>query len=159
MAAKKTEKKKVGRPTKFKPEFYEQVMKYCLLGAKNDELAEHLGISTMTLQNWMVTDEKFVSTIRAGREEANANVATKTYHRAIGYEHIETEEVLVNGQPVEIKRKRYYPPETTAAIFWLCNRRPDKWRRGERQETVDSAADQAKAVHTLVKALFEAEGE
>lgn len=159
MAAKKTEKNKGGRPTKFKPEFYELAMNYCLLGARNDELAEYFGVAEQTLLNWMATDEKFLGAIKAGREEANANVATKTYHRAIGFERVETEEVMVDGKLVTLKKKKYYPPETTAAIFWLCNRRPDKWRRGERQDVVESVADQAKAVHTLVKALFEAEGE
>jgi hypothetical protein len=29
---------------------------------------------------------------------------------------------------VQIPIRKYYPPDTTACIFWLKNRKPDEWR-------------------------------
>jgi len=34
----------------------------------------------------------------------------------------------VNGEIVQTPIRKYYPPDTTAAIFWLKNRRKETWR-------------------------------
>ena len=54
------------------------------------------------------------------------------YKSATGYEYEERKEVqeVVDGvmrKRVEITRKQF-PPNATSAIFWLKNRKPDKWR-------------------------------
>lgn len=53
--------------------------------------------------------------------------------RALGYdfEEITTEiqELPGGGQRKHIRKvTKHVPPETAAGIFWLKNRRPDKWR-------------------------------
>ena len=45
--------------------------------------------------------------------------------RANGYEHDEVDIRVVSGEIVQTPIRKYYPPDTTAAIFWLKNRRPD----------------------------------
>ena len=40
--------------------------------------------------------------------------------------------MLSDGTVVEYTEEVHYPPDTVAMIFWLKNRRPDKWR--DRQE-------------------------
>ena len=52
---------------------------------------------------------------------------------ALGFEYEETiTEVYTDPAGVERKHirkiKKYSPPNTTAQIFWLKNRRPDIWR-------------------------------
>jgi len=143
-----------GRPTKFKPEYYELARNYCLLGATNADMAKYFNVSMECFNWWISHDPLFLQILKEGREQADAVVASRSYARACGFERVEKEQVLVGTQVVEIERTKYYPPETTAAIFWLCNRHPDKWRRGEKQEVVESTADQAKAVHSLLTALF-----
>jgi hypothetical protein len=59
-------------------------------------------------------------------------VASKLFHRAIGYEHPEDKIFNNNGEEMVVPTIKHYPPDTTAAIFWLKNRQPDKWR--DRQE-------------------------
>jgi hypothetical protein len=49
-----------------------------------------------------------VRPLKAGKEASDDRVERSLYQLAIGW----------NGQP----------PNTTAAIFWLKNRRPDRWR-------------------------------
>jgi hypothetical protein len=31
-------------------------------------------------------------------------------------------------------RRKYFPPDTKAGIFWLTNRMPDKWRRVQKHQ-------------------------
>jgi hypothetical protein len=31
-------------------------------------------------------------------------------------------------------KKKYFPPDTKAGIFWLTNRMPDKWRRVQKHD-------------------------
>lgn len=54
------------------------------------------------------------------------------FSRAIGYEHDEVDIRVVQNTIVQTPIRKYYAPDTTAGIFWLKNRRPDKWR--EKQE-------------------------
>ena len=59
---------------------------------------------------------------------------SKLYNRAIGYEYDEKTQESKKDQSgayrlVDTKTvKKHMPADTTAAIFWLKNRQPDKWR-------------------------------
>lgn len=122
-----------GRPTNYKTEYVELVFNYCLLGAKNTQLAEIFGITEITLHNWMKTYPKFFNAIKAGRDEADAKVTSSLYRKALGYERdeIELKVVSIGGgmSSVEhVKVRKYYPPDTTSMIFWLKNRQPRNWR-------------------------------
>lgn len=122
-----------GRPTDYKKEYVELVFNYCLLGAKNTQLAEIFEITEITLHNWMKTHPQFFNAIKAGRAEADAKVTSSLYRKALGYERDEIELKVVscgNGtsEVEKVKIKKFYPPDTTAAIFWLKNRRPKDWR-------------------------------
>ncbi|GAB7207355.1 hypothetical protein OS21_38510 [Dickeya oryzae] len=46
----------------------------------------------------------------------------------MGYEHEEDDIKAVNGEIVITPTIKRYPPDTTAAIFWLKNRQPKIWR-------------------------------
>ena len=50
------------------------------------------------------------------------------FARANGYEHDEVDIRVVQNEIVQTPIRKFYPPDTTAAIFWLKNRRPDMWR-------------------------------
>lgn len=92
-----------GRPTDFKPEYCELATNYCLLGATDSELADFLEISESTLNLWKQQHSEFSESIKAGKDKADSQVAKSLYQRA-----------LTN--------------DTTAAIFWLKNRRTTRWR-------------------------------
>jgi len=49
--------------------------------------------------------------------------------RALGYEYEEVKEKFEDGVITErTVTKKEVVPDTTAQIFWLKNRKPDKWR-------------------------------
>ena len=119
----------MGRPTKFKPEYADLTYKYCLLGATDADLAKFFEVEESTVNNWKIDFPDFLESIKRGKEEADANVAKSLYHRALGYEHPETKIVSYEGQITDqMDVTKHYPPDPTAAIFWLKNRQPDKWR-------------------------------
>lgn len=117
-----------GRPTKYKPEYAEQAYKLCLLGATDIEMADFFEVAESTLYLWKKEHPEFSEALKKGKMQADAVIAQKLYHRAKGYEHDEDQIFVYKGDPVIVPTTKHYPPDTTAAIFWLKNRQPDKWR-------------------------------
>lgn len=123
-----------GRPTKYKTEYEEQTYKLCLLGATDKDLASFFDVNEDTINEWKKKYTAFSESIKRGKEIADANVASKLYHRAIGYEH--PEDKIFNNMGIEmiVPTIKHYAPDPTAAIFWLKNRQPAKWRDKQEQE-------------------------
>lgn len=123
------DKNKGGRPSSYKKEYTEQAYNYCLLGATDKDLAAFFDVSEQTINSWKEKQPEFLESLKRGKEIADAVVASKLYHRAIGYEHIETITASYQGQITDkLDVIKHYAPDPTAAIFWLKNRQPDKWR-------------------------------
>ena len=118
----------MGRPTSYRSEYADQAYKFCLLGANNTKLARLFEVSHATVDNWIRDIPEFLGAIKAGREEADANVAKSLYHRALGYEHKEDDIRAINGEIVITPTIKRYPPDTGAATLWLKNRQPTVWR-------------------------------
>jgi transcriptional regulator with XRE-family HTH domain len=132
-----------GRPSKYDPSRLEEIKNYCLLGAKDKELATFLGISESTLNKWKEDYPEFSESIKAGKEIADSMVAQSLYRRALGYEHEDVDIRTVGvgkgfSEIVQTPIIKKYPPDPTSMIFWLKNRQKDKWR--ERQE-IDHTSD------------------
>ena len=118
----------VGRPTDYKPEYAELAKNYCLLGAKDTELSVFFDTSEKTLNEWKKKHPEFLQSIKEGKEEADARVAQSLFHRATGYSHPEDKIFNNGGAEMVVPTIKHYPPDTTAAIFWLKNRKPEIWR-------------------------------
>src|SRR5215471_18710453 len=112
-----------GRPTSYQPEYATVVEKLCLLGARDADLARAFDVSESTIDNWKAAHPEFLAALKAGRELADADVAHSLYRRALG-----------DGDR---------PPDVTACIFWLKNRRPDWWRDAHRQEHAITTPEKA----------------
>jgi hypothetical protein len=123
------EKKKRGRKSEYRIEYADQALKLCLLGATDKELSEFLSVSEQTLNKWKKDYPEFLESLKKGKNIADANVASRLYNRAIGYNCKATKFATSNGKITDSKEFiEHYPPDTTAAIFWLKNRQPEKWR-------------------------------
>ena len=93
-------------------------------GLTDKQIAHNMGIGTRTLYNWKKAYLPIMQALKAGKEVVDYQVENSLLKRALGYEY--DEEKFVDGEVVTIKRQ--VQPDTTAIIFWLKNRRPDKWR-------------------------------
>jgi hypothetical protein len=119
----------MSRPSKYEEKYNEQVYKLCLLGATDVQIADFLDISESTFNEWKKLYPMLSESIKKGKEIADATVAEKLYHRAIGYEHPETITASFQGEITDMKTvTKHYAPDPTAAIFWLKNRQSKKWR-------------------------------
>lgn len=118
----------MARPTEFKTEYVEQVEKLCKLGATDKEIADFFCVSETTVNNWKNQHPEFLESLKKGKYIADAEVASKLYHRATGYEHSDTHISNYQGEITKTEIIKHYPPETVACIFWLKNRQPQKWR-------------------------------
>jgi transcriptional regulator with XRE-family HTH domain len=117
------------RPTRYKKEFAEQVKKLCRLGATDKELADFFEVTETTINNWKLRHKEFLESIKEGKLLADAEVADKLYHRALGYTTKDTKFATHEGEITDEREyDKHYPPDTVAAIFWLKNRQPEKWR-------------------------------
>lgn len=136
-ARKKDEdKQKVGRKSSYREAYANQALKLALLGAKDKEISDFFGVSEQTLNKWKKDYPEFLDALKKGKDVADSNVASKLYNRAIGYDFEETHIVRKDGVIVGEKHiTKHQPPDTTAAIFWLKNRQPDKWRDRKELDT------------------------
>lgn len=120
----------MGRPTGFKPQFVEQARKLCELGATDEDVANFFDVSARTIYRWQTQYEEFCQALKAGKEPADARVERSLFHRAVGYSHEAVKIFMPAGadKPVYAPFVEHVPPDTTAAIFWLKNRKPSEWR-------------------------------
>lgn len=138
---KKEPKRKVGRPTDYKPEYVGQVFKLSLLGATDEEIGDFFSVCEDTVNEWKVKYPEFSVSIQEGKVKADSLVAHKLYDKALGPEWTEEQAFKVkkshydnNGKKVEAEEivvvpvKRAAPPDTQAISLWLRNRQGGKWR-------------------------------
>lgn len=139
-------KPKGGRPSLYQPQFAKQARKLACLGATDAHVADFFGVTEQTVNNWKKSHPEFFESLKAGRSEADSKVVKSLYRRALGYSHKAVKILTVargnnGGSDVEqVPYTERYPPDTTAAIFWLKNRRPDEWRDKTQTELTGDAS-------------------
>lgn len=106
---------------------------YARDGMTDHQIAKKVGCSCSTLYEWKKRYSEISEALKKGKEVVDFQVENALLKRALGYD-------------VEDK---HIPPDVTAIIFWLKNRRPDRWRQNPQSE-IDSAAS------TLADAINEA---
>ena len=131
------EEKSVGRPTKYNRDFHpKQVLKYALLGLTDKQIAGVFEISESTLNLWKNEYPEFSESIRAGKTDADANVASTLYKRSLGHTqkkqfafkvkaYDEKDRLIEKVEIVEVEE--YYPPSDSAINLWLTNRQRVNW--------------------------------
>jgi len=118
----------MARPTKYKEEYNEQAYKLALLGATDKDIADIFDVNEDTINEWKKTKDGFSESLKRGKAQADAKIAQSLYHRALGYSHPDTDIKVIQNEIVTTSIIKHYPPDTTAAIFWLKNRKPEQWR-------------------------------
>lgn len=104
-------------------------------GLIDEQIAANIGISRETLYQWKNKYSDISDALKKGKEVVDIQVENALLKRALGYEYTEvTQEVCENAETGEMELRitkkvtKEVVPDTTAQIFWLKNRRPDKWR-------------------------------
>lgn len=104
-------------------------------GLIDEQIAKNIGIRAGTLYEWKNRFPEFSEALKRGKEVVDREVENALLKRALGYEYTETtREAVQDPNSGEIKMQvtkkvtKQVVPDTTAQIFWLKNRKPDKWR-------------------------------
>lgn len=137
-----------GRPSKYNAEIHPQAAKtFYELGATDKKLAEAFGISEVTLNAWKKKYPEFLKSLKEGKEKADERVIAALYMKATGYP-----DMRVKSKDGKEEIIHYKPPDTTACIFWLKNRKPEDWR--DVQHTVHKGK-----IHALIEQFSRNGGE
>lgn len=98
-------------------------------GLTDEQIAEKIGIVSSTLYVWKDKYSEISEALKKGKEVVDIQVENALLKRALGYdfqeERIETS--AKDGAKV-VQTIKHVPADVVAQIFWLKNRRPDKWR-------------------------------
>ena len=137
----------MGRPSSYKAAYAKQAAHLAQLGATDQEVADFFEVDVRTIYRWKHDHDKFCQALKVGKDIADERVERSLYQRAIGYEQDEVKIFMpANAEkPVYASFRAKVAPDTTAAIFWLKNRRSQAWR--DKQEVEHSGA--VNHAHTL----------
>lgn len=156
-----------GRPSKYKEEYNQQAYKLTLLGLTLPELATYFEVHFDTLKEWLNKYEEFSASVMKGRDIADGEVTVSFHKRAMGYRYeevtyekivvkegngfISEEDVDNEGISIDAYKKKVVvkevPPDPGAALNWLKNRQPKKWR--DKQE-IDHTTNGEKIEQTTI---------
>jgi len=133
----------MARPSLYETEWKEKlvvIQGWARDGLTNEQIANNIGISTKTLYEWQNKYSEFSDALKKGKEVVDREVENALYKNATGYDYTEEQAIklkesfYVDGKRCEkehievVEIKKHKPPETTAQIFWLKNRKPSEWR-------------------------------
>lgn len=98
-------------------------------GLTDEQLAGKMGINPATLYDWKKKYPKISEALKKGKEVVDTQVENALLKRALGYDYQEERVERSSKDGVKVVQTiKHIPPDTTAQIFWLKNRRPDRWR-------------------------------
>ncbi|MEG0416409.1 MAG: helix-turn-helix domain-containing protein [Erysipelothrix sp.] len=120
--------------TNVQPRFKE-IREWIQSGMIELHVAKKLGISEATFSNYKNKYPELLQLLNEAKIVPDQQVEDSLFKRAIGYLYEEeTRELMLN--PLTMERElvitktvtKQVVPDVTAQIFWLKNRRPDRWR-------------------------------
>lgn len=120
------------------PENKTRIRGWCLDGLIDKQIYKNMGISRTTFYKWKSENSEFADLLKRGKEIADREMENALFKSATGF--IGPDD-------------KYYPPNTTAQIFWLKNRKQDDWR-DKREQDVNIAtpiSDTAMKVEAILK--------
>ena len=102
-------------------------------GLTDEQIAHNIGINRATLYDWYNRFPNIHNAIKKGKGPVDVQVENALLKRALGYDYEETiteVEDLGGGKTKKHVRRvtKHVPPDTTAQIYWLKNRKPKQWR-------------------------------
>ncbi len=129
-------------------------------GLTDEQIAGNMGITVRSLYNWKKKSIPIFQSLKVGKEVADIEVENALRKKALGFREKEqavfTRKTVEyeNGkrireikEPVVTEIEKYYPPDTTAQIFWLKNRKPEAWR--DKQEQKVDLTEKVKIVDSI----------
>lgn len=98
-------------------------------GLTNEQIAHNMGINPSTLYDYINKYDKISDALKKGKEVVDFEVENALLKKAMGYTiKIKEQKLDKFGDVHTLEKEVHIPPDTTAQIFWLKNRKPKEWR-------------------------------
>lgn len=97
-------------------------------GLTDEDIAHNIGVACSTLYVWKKRYPEISEALKRAKDVADRLVENALFMRATGYEKEAFKTFIYRGEAVVIPVIEHISPDTTAAIFWLKNRKPTAWR-------------------------------
>ena len=106
---------------------------YAREGLTDPQIAHNMGIGLRTLYDWVERFPQVSQALKRGKAPVDMEVENALLKRAMGYTEEETTTETITTATGATRTtvrtiNRVYPPDVTACIFWLKNRKPKQWR-------------------------------
>lgn len=118
----------------------EEIEAWCRDGLIDEDIAKLLGVAYSTFKEYKKSKSALSDALKRNKSIADIRVEESLYEKA-------TKRTIVKQVPMKLKRtyiedgyvlteeyietvevEEEIPPDTTAMIFWLKNRKPSEWR-------------------------------
>lgn len=118
----------------------EEIAAWCRDGYTDEDISKLLGVSHTMFKEYKKTKPSLLTALKRNKAIADIRVEESLYEKA-------TKRTIVKQVPMKLKRtyiedgyvlteeyievteiEEEIPPDTTAMIFWLKNRKPEEWR-------------------------------
>ena len=107
-------------------------------GLTDEQIANNMGINVRTLYRWKNEQSLICQTLKKGKEVADYQVENALYKRALGYTiTINEQKVDKDGYVHDLVKDVHVPGDVGAMIFWLKNRKSDKWKDKPQEQSND----------------------
>lgn len=133
---------------------------WCRRGLSKEQIAENLGISLQSFDNYVKRYEEFADAVAEGAEELEIHIENALVKRALGYSYKEVtreRKLVVNPETGEQEYKlvvtksvtKHVVPDVGAQQYYLEHRAPKRW------EKVPSAYIDNVSVNADIKSIAE----
>ena len=124
------------------------IVGWAMDGLSEEQIAHNMGIAYSTLREWKKTHSALSAVLKKNKEVADRHVENAMYKKATGFtatdrvvstkkvvEYKDGKRVREITEPCVVEVERYFPPDTTAEIFWMKKRKPEQW--GDKDKNVN----------------------
>ncbi len=148
---------KRGKQSEYRAEYCQIARVMCQGGARDDELGEAFGVTRRTIINWRHSHPEFEDATKLGKQACDDRVERMLYERAVGYT-FESEKVFQHqGEIIRAQTFEHVPPDVTAGLKWLFNRRPEEWRDRQEHKLVPPTGAEMSEWELAKRVLFDLE--
>lgn len=123
-------------------------------GLIDAQIAKNMGIAYSTFKEWVNRFPALSAALKRGKAPVDIEVENALLKRAKGYKYVETvTEIYKDADGVERRHirniEKEVPPDSTAIIYWLRNRKPQQWR-DRRDISIETRTDaDYRNMHTI----------
>lgn len=127
------EYKRGGMNAKCTKDMPSRILLMSRFGHTIEQMAKLLGVHFKTLERWLREKEEIREAYEKGKWEFDMAVEQALFEKARGFDYWEEKQVDgidAIGRPYQYttRTRKKVLADTTAIIFWLKNRQPERWR-------------------------------